>query len=51
MPSRAYIIRSVNTGKLIGAYEDLSHAYALGLVETHNKLYPHDRWVLVEEVL
>lgn len=46
-----YIIRSVNTGKLIEAHDDLSHAYALDRVKTHNKLYPADQWVLVEDVL
>ena len=47
----AYIIRSVNTGKMIEAHDELSREWGQQKVETHNKLYPADQWVMVEEVL
>ena len=47
----AYIIRSVKTGALIEAHDELSREWGQGKVDTHNKLYPADQWVMVEEVL
>lgn len=44
-----YVIRSVNTGKLIEAHDALSLAWALAKVETHNRLYPSGPWALVAE--
>lgn len=46
-----YIIRSVNTGKMIECHDELSRAHAEGMVATHNKLYPSDQWVMVVEEL
>lgn len=47
----AYIIKSVNTGKTIEGHDELSKEWAESKVETHNKLYPNDKWVLVPEEL
>ena len=47
----AYIIRSVNTGKLIEAHDELSREWGQQKVETHNRLYPSDQWVMTEEQL
>ena len=47
----AYIIRSVNTGKSIEAHDELSREWGQQKVETHNKLYPADQWVMTEEQL
>lgn len=49
--STAYIIRSVKTGKLIEAHDELSNDWAQSKVETHNKLFPADKWVLNQEQL
>jgi hypothetical protein len=46
-----YIIRSVNTGKMIEAHDELSREWGQSKVETHNKLYPADQWVMTEEAL
>ena len=46
-----YIIRNVNTGALIEAHDELSREWGQGKVDTHNSLYPADKWVMVEEVL
>lgn len=46
-----HIIRSAKTGRLIEAHDALSLEYGQQQVETHNKLYPTDPWVMVEEVL
>lgn len=47
----AYIIRSVNTGKMVEAHDELSRKWGEGKVKTHNMLYPADRWVMTEEQL
>lgn len=47
----AYIIRSVNTGKMIEAHDELSRKWGEGKVKTHNMLYPADQWVMTEEQL
>lgn len=47
----AYIIRNATTGRLIEAHDELSREWGRQKVATHNKLYPADQWVMVEEVL
>lgn len=47
----AYIIRELKTGQLVEAHDDLSLEWATRKVEIHNKLYPHDKWVLSTEEL
>ena len=47
----AYIIRSVNTGKMIEAHDELSREWGQQKVETHNRLYPSDQWVMKVEQL
>jgi hypothetical protein len=47
----AYIIRSVNTGKMIEAHDELSREWGQQKVETHNKLHPADQWTISEETL
>lgn len=46
-----YIIRSVNTGTLIEAHDELSREWGEGKVKTHNMLYPADQWVMTDEQL
>ena len=47
----AYIIRSVNTGKMIEAHDALSLEWAQKMVETHNILFPSNQWVMLEETV
>ena len=47
----AYIIRDAQTGKSIEAHDELSREWGQQTVETHNKLYPADQWVMTEEQL
>jgi len=46
---KVYVIRSVRTGKIIEAHDDLSREWGQAKVNTHNNLYPQDLWVMVEE--
>lgn len=47
----AYIIRNANTNKLIEAHDELSREWGEQKVATHNKLFPADQWVMVEEII
>ena len=44
-----FIIRSVNTGAMIEAHDELSREWGQGKADTHNNLYPNDQWVMSEE--
>ncbi len=46
-----YIIRSINTRKMIECHDSISLEWAQNTVKTHNMLFPLDQWVIVEEVL
>lgn len=48
---QAYIIRSVNTNKMIEAHDDASKVHAERMVKVHNNLYPHDKWYLSTEIV
>ena len=47
----AYIIRSVNTGKMIECHDELSRQWGESKVKTHNMLYPADQWMMKAEQL
>lgn len=48
---QAYMIREVNTGKLIEAHDELSKEWGADKVAMHNKLYPADQWKMIAEIV
>jgi len=49
MNETTYVIRSVNTGRMVEAHDTFSMDLAQSMVNLHNKLYPGNQWVLVTE--
>ncbi len=44
----AYLIQSEVTGETIEAHDIISLEWATQKVETHNKLFKFDHWIIVE---
>lgn len=49
MTKTTYVIRSVKTGKMIEAHDEISREWGEQKVSVHNRLYPADQWVMVAE--